>query len=332
MMYYMGPTIAARWLLLVISLPTSSATGRMRIWRALKSLGCVALRDGAYLLPSGAGRAEALRELGDECVREGGSSWLMTVTPSPDDEITYRQLFDRSEQYAELRKSWKSENRGLRSLSMTDLARLKRRLEKDFDALRASDFFPSEASVEAEAAWIDFSKRIDAVLSPDEPHETAGRVPTLDPIQYRGRTWATRRRLWVDRVASAWLIRRFIDPDAKFRWLAKPSDCPKSALGFDFDGATFTHVDDRVTFETLLASFSLGGDAALARLATIVHALDVGGEPVPEATGFEAVMAGARERIADDDALLAEMSNVLDSLYAHFGRDAQRGADKGNSR
>jgi len=212
------------------------------------------------------------------------------------------------------------------------VARLKRRLEKDFDALRASDFFPSEASVEAEAAWIDFSKRIDALLSPDEPHETAGRVPKLDVTRYRGRTWATRRRLWVDRVTSAWLIRRFIDPDARFRWLAKPSDCPKSALGFDFDGATFTHVGDRVTFETLLASFGLGDDAALARLATIVHALDVGGEPVAEATGFEAIMAGARERIADDDALLAEMSNVLDSLYAHFGRDAQRGADKGNAR
>jgi len=333
MMYYMTHEIATGWLLLVISLPTSSATGRMRIWRALKSLGCVALRDGAYLLPSGPGRAEALRELGDECVREGGSSWLMTVTPdSPDDDVAYRQLFDRSAQYAELRKSWKSENRGLRSLSMTDVARLKRRLEKDFDALRASDFFPSEASVEAEAAWIDFSKRIDALLSPDEPHETAGRVPKLDVTRYRGRTWATRRRLWVDRVASAWLIRRFIDPDARFRWLAKPSDCPKSALGFDFDGATFTHVGDRVTFETLLASFGLGDDAALARLATIVHALDVGGEPVAEATGFEAIMAGARERIADDDALLAEMSNVLDSLYAHFGRDAQRGADKGNAR
>ena len=333
MMYYMTHEIATGWLLLVISLPTSSATGRMRIWRALKSLGCVALRDGAYLLPSGPGRAEALRELGDECVREGGSSWLMTVTPdSPDDDVAYRQLFDRSAQYAELRKSWKSENRGLRSLSMTDVARLKRRLEKDFDALRASDFFPSEASVEAEAAWIDFSKRIDAVLSPDEPHETAGRVPKLDVTRYRGRTWATRRRLWVDRVTSAWLIRRFIDPDARFRWLAKPSDCPKSALGFDFDGATFTHVGDRVTFETLLASFGLGDDAALARLATIVHALDVGGEPVAEATGFEAIMAGARERIADDDALLAEMSNVLDSLYAHFGRVAQRGADKGNAR
>lgn len=314
---------AAGWLLLVISLPTSSATGRMRIWRALKSLGCGALRDGAYLLPPGPGRSEALRELADECVREGGSAWLMTVTPdSPDDDIAYRQLFDRSEQYAELRKSWKSENRGLRSLSMMELTRLKRRLQKELDALRATDFFPSEASVEAEAAWLDFSKRIDAILSPDEPHEKAGRVPRLDPAKYRGRTWATRRRLWIDRVASAWLIRRFIDPDAKFRWLANPSDCPKSALGFDFDGATFTHVGDRVTFETLLASFGLDGDAALIRLGTIVHALDVGGESVPEASGFEAVMAGARERLPDDDALLTEMSAVLDSLYAHFGRSS----------
>jgi len=323
----------AAWLLLVISLPTSSATGRMRIWRALRSLGCAALRDGAYLLPCGPGRAEALRELGDECMREGGSAWLMTVIPdSADDDTAYRQLFDRTEQYAELRKSWKSENRGLVSQSMSELTRLRRRLEKEFDALRASDFFPSEASVEAEAAWIDFRKRIDAVLSPDEPHETAGQLPRLDASKYRGRTWATRRRLWVDRVASALLIRRFIDADAKFRWLAKPSECPKSALGFDFDGATFTHVADRVTFETLLASFGLDEDMALARLGAIVHALDVGGEPVAEAAGFEAVMAGARERITDDDALLAEMSNVLDSLYAHFEREAQRSAAKGNSR
>ncbi len=333
MIQYMNPRAGPDWLLLVISLPTSSATGRMRIWRALKALGCVALRDGAYLLPAGPGRAEALRELAHECEREGGSAWLMTVIPdSADDDAAYRQLFDRSEQYGELRKSWKSENRALRSLSMTELTRLKRRLEKELDALRASDFFPSEASVEAEAAWVDFSKRIEALLSPDEPHETAGLVPRLEAAAYRGRTGATRRRLWVDRVASAWLIRRFIDPDASFRWLAKPSDCPKSALGFDFDGAAFTHVDDRVTFETLMASFGLEDDLALARLATIVHALDVGGEPVAEAVGFEAVMAGARERLSDDDALLAEMSNVLDSLYAHFQRQAQRTPDPGSGR
>ena len=106
--------------------------------------------------------------------------------------------------------------------------------------------------------------------------------------------------------------------------MTEPSDCPKSALGFDFDGATFTHVGDRVTFETLLASFGLEDDTALMRLGTLVHQLDVGGEPVPEVIGFEAVMAGARERLDDDDALLAEMTNVLDSLYAHFGREASR--------
>src|SRR5439155_24890644 len=121
------------------------------------------------------------RGLGDECEREGGSAWLMTVVPdSSDDDAAYRQLFDRSEQYAELRKSWKAENRGLRTLSMTELTRLKRRLEKELDALRAIDFFPAEASAEAEAAWVEFSKRIDALLSPDEPHESRGNVPRLD--------------------------------------------------------------------------------------------------------------------------------------------------------
>jgi hypothetical protein len=131
-------------------------------------------------------------------------------------------------------------------------------------------------------------------------------------------------------VASAWLIRHFIDPGARFLWLAKPSDCPKRALGFDFDGAAFSHVGERVTFETLMASFGLEADPALARLATLVHALDVGGEAVAEARGLEAIMAGARERLDDDDALLAEMSRVLDSLYAHFAREARR--DKGTRR
>ena len=324
-------TTRSLWLLLIVSLPTSSATGRMRIWRTLKARGCMALRDGAYLLPSKPEHEHALQELADECIREGGSAWLMAVLPSSADEATaYRQLFDRSEEHAELRKVWKDANREVASMAAQELARLQRKLQREFDALRAIDFFPGEASVEAEAAWTDFSKRIESLLSPDEPHDTEGRIPQLDINQYQKRTWATRRRLWVDRVASAWLIRRFIDRDARFLWLTAPSDCPKSALGFDFDGAAFTHVGDRVTFETLLASFGLEVDPALMRLGTIVHALDVGGEPVPEAKGFEAVMAGARERLTDDDALLTEMSTVLDSLYAHFEREA--GRDKDNNR
>ena len=330
-------TSATSWLLLVVSLPTSSATGRMRIWRALKALGCAALRDGAYLQPSTPAHAQALQDLSDECAREGGSAWLMAVLPrSEDDADAYRQLFDRSGDYAALRKLWKDASRGIATLAAPELARLHRKLQREFDTLRAIDFFPGDASLDAESAWQVFSKRIEGQLSPGEPREAKGRVPQLDASQYQGRTWATRRRLWVDRVASAWLIRRFIDHAARFRWLTAPSACPKRALGFDFDGAAFTHVGDRVTFETLLASFALETDPALLRLGRLVHVLDVGGEDIPEAKGFEAVMAGARERLSDDDALLAAMSTVLDSLYAHFEREAGavqgKGRDKSKAR
>jgi hypothetical protein len=295
----------------------------MRIWRAIKSLGCMGLRDGAYLLPQGADREQALEQLAEETIRESGSAWLMTVQArSEAEDRAYRALFDRGDDYAELRKSWKQANRTLASLAPSELTRVARKLQREYDAVRAIDFFSNEATREAEAEWLDLRQRIEGLLSPDEPHDVQRRIPRLDPDKYRGRLWATRRRLWIDRVASAWLIKRFIDPEARFRWLAAPADCPKKALGFDFDGATFTHVADRVTFETLLASFGLESDAALSRLAALVHQLDVGGEPVPEAVGFEAVMAGARERLPDDDALLAEMSTVLDSLYAHFARSA----------
>lgn len=315
----------AAWLLLVVSLPTQGATARMRIWRALKALGCAALRDGAYLLPGGAERETALRELADECVREGGTAWLMRVqAASVDEETAYAGLFDRSAELAELRKAWKEANRGLGAMTVPELQRLQRRLQRDYDAVQAIDYFPNDRAAETQTAWQELNRRIDSLVCPDEPSDTEGDVPRLDVAKYQGRTWATRRRLWVDRVASAWLIRRFIDPRARFRWLAAPSDCPKSALGFDFDGATFSHVGDRVTFETLMASFGLDEDCALLRLGALVHQLDVGGEPVPEAIGFEAVLAGARERLDNDDALLAEISNVLDSLYAHFGRDPLR--------
>jgi len=126
----------------------------------------------------------------------------------------------------------------------------------------------------------------------------------------------------IDRVASAWLIKRRIDERAQFKWLASAADCPEHALGFDFDGAAFTHVGGLVTFEVLLRAFGLDGDAALVRLAAMVHALDAGdGQPSPEAAGFEVVLTGARDTSADDDALIAALFPVLDLLYAGFQRE-----------
>jgi hypothetical protein len=311
------------WLQLVVTLPTQGATARMRIWRAVKVLGCASLRDGVYLLPRTDHHLDALQALADDCVKQGGAAWVAAIEPLGDPS-DYDALFDRHDDYTAMRQTWKEQATTLTQMQAGELTRLLRKLEREFDALRAIDFFPGEASVEADAAWQDFRAKLQRVLAPDEPQGTRGAVPRLDAAAYQGRVWATRKRLWVDRVASAWLIRRFIDPTARFQWLAKPADCPKKALGFDFDGATFTHVGERVTFETLLASFGLEKDAALVRLGAMVHSLDVSGEPVAEAKGFEAVLAGARERLSDDDALLAEIGGVLDSLYVHFEREATR--------
>lgn len=307
------------WLALVVSLPSASATVRMRIWRAVKALGCAALRDGAYLLPAQAEQAAQLQPLADEALQEGGQAWLLQVQATHmAEQAAYQTLFDRTADYT----PWLGELAQARQLLPTlvgaELQRLQRRHARTYEAIRKIDFFPGEASIRAEAQWRDFTNAVEALQSPGEPQTTAGRIARRDRMQYQGRLWATRRHLWVDRVASAWLIQRFIDPSARFVWLNAIADCPADALGFDFDGATFSHVGERVTFEVLLASFGLDGDRGLLRLGAMVHALDVGGATTPEAGGFEAVLAGARKRWPDDDTLLADVGGVLDSLHAHF--------------
>ena len=141
-------------------------------------------------------------------------------------------------------------------------------------------------------------------------------IPRLDAAQFQNQRWATRARPWVDRLASAWLIRRFIDPGAQWVWLTDPASAPADVLGFDYDGARFTHVGALVTFEVLIASFGLETDPRLQRLARAVHYLDAGGMPVPEAAGLEAVLAGLREVHADDDTLTQVAAQVFDALYA----------------
>lgn len=291
----------------------------MRIWRTVKALGCAALRDGAYLLPAQDKHAAQLQALADEALQEKGQAWLLHVQARDTaEQAAYQALFDRSNDYAQWLTGLAEARKTLGSLGAAELGRLLRRQARAYEAIRKVDFFPDEGSIRAQAQWQDFASAIDTMQSPGEPQATAGRIARRDRMQYQGRLWATRQHLWVDRVASAWLIQRFIDPHARFLWLDTPASCPADALGFDFDGATFSHVGDRVTFEVLLASFGLEGDRGLSRLGDMVHALDVGGASAPEASGFEAVLAGARQRWPDDDALLADIGGVLDSLHAHF--------------
>jgi hypothetical protein len=195
-------------------------------------------------------------------------------------------------------------------------------LRRDYNAIVQQDFFPGAARDQTHDALEDLTRAANAMLSPGEPHAAAGWIRRVDSTKYRGRTWATRARPWADRLASAWLIKRYIDPQAKFLWLKSPKDCPKRAVGFDFDGAEFTHVGIKVTYEVLLASFGLEGDPALVRIGALIHYLDVGGVPVPEAVGVEAVLRGAYGLIVDDESLIVEAAKLFEFLYTYYAANA----------
>jgi len=297
------------FLALFASLPTRQSAGRMRIWRALRALGCATLRNGVSLLPASERHAAALEQIAGEVRAVQGTADLYRLGGRDElHDAELRALFDRGADYAQLLAR-------IAAVNPPDEQAV-RGLRRELDALVAIDYFSGEARRQAEAAM----SALEAVTG-GEPAAISRKIRRLDTGDFQGRLWATRKHLWVDRMASAWLIRRFIDRKAKFLWLDNPRKCPKQALGFDFDHATFTHVGGRVTFEVLAASFGLERDRALARLASIVHCLDVGGVPVAEAAGIEAVLAGLRAASADDDRLLADASRVFDSLYANFQQE-----------
>jgi hypothetical protein len=233
--------------------------------------------------------------------------------------------FDRTQDYAVLLTSLKSFTQALPKLVETQARRRLGALQREVAAVTAVDFIEGEARRQVEAGLEALSHALDARYSPDEPRAARESVRAADPKKYRARTWATRERIWIDRVCSAWLIRRFIDSKARFIWLKRVADCPKTAVGFDFDGAEFTHVGGKVTFEVLLQSFGLQSDRGLAELGALVHFLDVGGVQAPEAAGLAAVVTGARVLHTDDDSLLKAVSPVLDSLYAAFSASGNGG-------
>lgn len=311
------------FLALFVSLPTQASTGRMRVWRSVKALGCATLRDGVYLLPDSADNAASLAESAAQAVEVGGSGEVYRLSGCDEaKEAALRALFDRSEDYAGIAEAIKNLGRELSSLdSSLDAATAARKLQplvRRFEQVARIDFFPGEAQRQTVSLIDDLHEAITRQSSPDEPTARHADIPKLNRADYGSRIWATRARPWVDRLASAWLIRRFIDRDARIVWLTEPSDCKPDWLGFDFDGAAFSHVGTKVTFETLLATFGLDDDPALARLGELVHCLDVGGLPVPEAPGIESLLAGLRASEPDDDALLVRAGEVFDWLLKHY--------------
>jgi hypothetical protein len=310
---------------LLLSLPARNSTMRMRVWRTLKETGCGVLRDGVYVLPAGAAGAPVLGEMQAEIAAAGGFAMTAELKLKTAQLQEVRKLFDRSADYGALLHKVKAAKASLPRLGHRKARTSVQRLARAFDKLAEIDFFPGQANLQAAEGISALKQSLQALYSGGEPQASRKRLRRVDRSKYRKRIWATRKDLWVDRLASAWLIKRFIDRDAGFVWLDRPRDRPAKAVGFDFDGAEFTHANNRVTFEVLLASFGLEEDAALGAIGAAVHFLDMGGIPVADARGLETMLRGIKEKAAGDDGLHAEAMRIFDLFHAAYrqGRSAQ---------
>jgi hypothetical protein len=321
-----------RWLLLVTNLPGRNQTLRMRIWRALKTAGAGLLRDGVYVLPDTPDSQVVFEEQSREIRAVAGSVHILHFDAnSAEQQKALIALFDRTAGYQELIARLEAWRNKILKLSELEARKTLAMITREAAATAATDLFPGRPQEHMHSALAEAETALNARFSPDEPRPAHRKILRRQRKDFQGKTWATREHMWIDRVCSAWLIRRFIDRQAKFVWLKKIQDRPKKALGFDFDGAEFSHVDSKVTFEVFLTSFSLDTDAGLSRLGSLVHFLDVGGIPVAEAAGLAAIVSGLRTLHVDDDALLKHVSPMLDGLYQSYGTSDQQESAKSQS-
>ncbi len=310
------------WSLLIVTLPTRPNAVRLRVWRSLKAMGCAALRDGAYVLPSD--QAARFDAPAADVRAHGGSASVFDLVPrSPSQRLEIVALFDRSEAYASWRSSAQRLRTDLPTLAPAAARRRRRVAPEALAGLRAIDYYPGPAADQAASDMEALRTALETRFSEGEPvAQRAKGIARLDRRSFQRKRWATRARPWVDRLACAWLIRRFIDPTARLVWLTDPTRPPRGVIGFDYDGARFSHAGPLVSFEVLAASFGLDADPRLQRIAGAVRYLDVGGIPTPEAAGVEAVLAGLREAHTDDDRLALAAAQVFDALYAAPGASA----------
>jgi len=319
-----SPTSNSTWLAYVASLPTDDPAARMRVLRTLESMGCAVLREGVYLLPDNRANRQGLERLAEHMGRINASAYVLHVTHfDARQEKVFRGLFDRTAKYRELFKAIEGLRAGFGVSDPSAIARVLNKQRREFEAISALDFFDSPEKVRVARVLQDTEAEVRRRMFPDSPK--SGRVTETGRFYFK-RVWATRKPLWADRLASAWLVRRFIDPEATMLWLDKAQKCPATAVGFGFDGATFANSRDKVTFQQLLASFGLDKNETLVRIGTLVHFLDTGGTPVAEAAGVETLLQGARRRSNSEEELFSESEKTFDLLYEAYFEAPTRGA------
>jgi hypothetical protein len=312
----------SRWLVTVARLPTDDPAARMRMLRTLESLGAAVMREGVYVLPDTPDNRHALERLAQYVAQNAGIASVLRVESTDEaQQEQLKHLFDRTARYAELTKTIESLRGGYGVSDASALSRVLHKQRRELEAIAALDFFPTAARERALQALADAEAEVRKLMFP----APSGSVPRFDE-SVTGRTWATRKPLWADRLACAWLIRRFVDPEARLQWLDKGAEAPAAAVGYAFEGARFCNSETRVTFEQMLIELGLAGNSALARIGGIVHFLEVRGTPVPEAAGVQTLLQGAVRRSTSDDELRREAEKTFDLLYEAYSdaRDVTR--------
>ena len=302
------------WLVLMISLPPHPSSLRVRAWRKLRALGAVALKKSVYLLPFTPEHVEQFQWLSQEVQKDGGEATLLKV-----DRIENMARADvvrlfheaRNQEYRELIERYRKVARGLpRKGGPSRQHDALIRLTRDIQRIREIDFFEAPGYEEVKRLRDTIEMRLQPPPTPAAP------PPRVALESLKGRRWVTRPRPHIDRIGSAWLVRRFVDPNAKILF-APPDDFPADAIPFDALGAAFGHQGEDCTFETFLKKCGLR-DRRLAALAEIVHEADLRDQKFrrEEARGIDLAIRGFLALSKDDDEVLARGLVLFDSLYA----------------
>jgi hypothetical protein len=332
------------WILLIHQLPPKPTSLRVRTWRKLQKLGAVAIKNSVYVLPFDEKTHEDFQWLKQEIESSGGEATVFragSVEGATDEEIIAAFSKERNEEYARvaaelegLAGSVREQRRG-GHLSAGRPAGYEAEIDKlhaELERIVATDFFEAEGRKAAVAAYGRCQKALRASHGRGRKGASAGAAEgdALDRSRYQGRRWVTRRNLHIDRLASAWLIKQFIDKRPRFYFVAE-GETVEGGIPFDMFGAEFTHRGEDCTFETLVKRFGLSGDPALVELAEVVHDIDLKDDKFNrlEAAGLDAVVSGLAELLKDDRKLLRQAGAVFDGLYALLSDRSRQG--KGDS-
>jgi len=301
------------WLLLLLRLPATHKAVRVAIWRKLKKSGAIQIQTSTYVLPDEPARYESFQWLTQEVRSAGGDATLVRareIEGLPNEKLI--ELFNtaRAKEYAALRELFRALSHRRTTRSWPTSADKLDRVRKQFREIRETDYFncPRAQDVEMLLRKMEGTQRGEAS------------VPKVATRDYRGRTWVTRPRPEIDRVGSAWLIRKFIDPKAKFVF-AKRIRANDRAVSFDMLDAEFSHHGEDCTFETLLKRFRIQ-DKTVHKIGEMIHDADLDDDKFErnECIGIDRVLKGwAKDGISDQE-ILRRGFQCFDALHAFLRR------------